>query len=66
MSIHQLLPTVIRRSDYLHSKCVFTIIHTISGNLQNNDYQKKESVRDEWALSAIGCFVLSPVAISCL
>lgn len=44
----------------------FTIIHTISGNLQNNDYQKKESVRDEWALSAIGCFVLSPVAISCL
>jgi hypothetical protein len=44
----------------------FTIIHTISGNLQNNDYQKKESVRDEWTLSAIGCFVLSPVAISCL
>lgn len=32
---------------------VFTIIHTISGNLQNNDYQKKESVRDEWALSAM-------------
>ena len=44
----------------------FTIIHTISGNLQNNDYQKKESVRDEWALSAIGYFVLSPVARSCL
>jgi len=44
----------------------FTIIHTISGNLQNNDYQKKESVRDEWTLSAIGYFVLSPVARSCL
>ena len=44
----------------------FTIIHTISGNLQNNDYQKKESVREEWTLSAIGYFVLSPVARSCL
>ena len=44
----------------------FTIIHTISGNLQNKDYQKKESVRDEWTLSAIGYFVLSPVARSCL
>lgn len=66
MSIHQLQPTDIRLSDYLHSKCVFTIIHTISDNLQNNDYQKKESVRDEWALSAIGYSVRSPVAISCL
>lgn len=53
MSIHQLQSTVIRLSDYLHSRRVFTIIHTISGNLQNNDYQKKESVRDEWTLSAI-------------
>ena len=53
MIIHQLQSTVIRLSDYLHSKCVFTIIHTISGNLQNNDYQKKESVRDEWTLSAM-------------
>lgn len=66
MNIHQLQSTVIRLSDYLHSKCFFTIIRTISGNLQNNDYQKKESVRDEWALSAIGYFVLSPVARSCL
>lgn len=56
MSIHQLQSTVIRLSDYLHSRCVFTIIHTISGNLQNNDYQKKESIRDEWAFSAIGYF----------
>lgn len=53
MSIHQLLSTVIRLSDYLHSKCVLLSFNTISGNLQNNDYQKKESVRDEWALSAI-------------
>ena len=50
MSTHQLQPTVIRRSDYLHSKCVLLSYHTISGNLQNNDYQKKESVREEWAL----------------
>ena len=53
MSTHQLQPTVIRRSDYLHSKCVLLSYHTISGNLQNNDYQKKESVRDEWTLSAM-------------
>lgn len=61
ISIHQLQSTVIRLSDYLHSKCV--LLSVISKTMI---IKRKESVREEWALSAIGCFVLSPVAISCL